>query len=218
MHLKDYYTILELSPSASLDDVKKAYRRLAQLYHPDKSGDDPYAHAQFTEIKEAYETLTNPSKKDLYLQQRWYAQSAGRRRTGTVVTPASILKQLLELNRYVSRLDIHRMDKEGLFQYISEILADSSIHKLNMFREEDVNREIFNSALQTAQLLPWEHASQLIARLRKIDSVNATSEEEILEFSRRKRASEKWEKQKIWVAILVVILLSLAIFWAAKTP
>ncbi len=79
MQLKDYYTILELSPSASAGEIKKAYRRLAHQYHPDKKNNDPYAAAQFATIKEAYETLSNPSRKDHYLQQRWYAQSIGKK-------------------------------------------------------------------------------------------------------------------------------------------
>jgi curved DNA-binding protein CbpA len=71
LQLKDYYSILELPPSASADEIKKAYRRLAHLYHPDKKDNDPYAAAQFAVIKEAYETLSNPAQKECYLQQRW---------------------------------------------------------------------------------------------------------------------------------------------------
>jgi len=51
-HLKDYYRILELDPSATLPEIKKAYRKLAQQYHPDKNSGDPYPAAQFAEIKE----------------------------------------------------------------------------------------------------------------------------------------------------------------------
>jgi curved DNA-binding protein CbpA len=79
VQLKDYYYILELPPSAAGDEIKKAYRRLAHQYHPDKKNNDPYAAARFSDIKEAYEILSNPLKKDYYLQQRWYAQSIGKK-------------------------------------------------------------------------------------------------------------------------------------------
>jgi DnaJ-class molecular chaperone with C-terminal Zn finger domain len=69
------------------------------IYHPDKNPNDKYAEAQFNEIKEAYEVLTNPVKKENYLQQRWYNQSIGKRRTAETITPVSILKLVLELER-----------------------------------------------------------------------------------------------------------------------
>ncbi len=145
MHLKDYYSILELEPSATLVEIKKAYRKLALQFHPDKNNNDPYAAAQFTEIKEAYEVLTNPSKKEYYLQQRWYDQSIGKRKKQDVITPVTILLQSLELERYVSTLDVFRMDKEGLKQYILGLLPDSTIEQLKKFNETETNRAIISS-------------------------------------------------------------------------
>jgi molecular chaperone DnaJ len=66
---KDYYQILGVSRSASPEEIKKAYRRLALKFHPDKNPDDPAAAEQFTEINEAYEVLSNPEQRreyDLY--------------------------------------------------------------------------------------------------------------------------------------------------------
>ena len=126
MHLKDYYAILEIETSASATEIKKSYRRLAQQFHPDKNQADPYAVAQFHQIKEAYEVLTNPSRKEYYLQQRWYNQSIGKKKTQDAITPVTVLKQSLELEKYVSTLDIFRMDKEGLEQYILELLSNDT--------------------------------------------------------------------------------------------
>ena len=63
MPVKDYYKTLKVPAQASIEEIKKAYRLLAQQHHPDKNNNDPYAVAYFSEIKEAYETLTNPVKK-----------------------------------------------------------------------------------------------------------------------------------------------------------
>ncbi|MEO8404792.1 MAG: DnaJ domain-containing protein, partial [Chitinophagaceae bacterium] len=164
MDIKDYYTILELPPSASFDEIKKSYRRLAHIYHPDKKTDDPYAAARFTEIKEAYEVLTNPHKKDLYLQQRWYAQSIGRKRTEVIVTPETLLKRMLELDRYINTLDTHRMDKEGLYHYVLHILSIENIEKLNSFHEPDINREIIRCALKCGHLIPFTDLENYIDR------------------------------------------------------
>jgi molecular chaperone DnaJ len=60
--MKNYYDILDLQVGASEDDIKKAYRKLAIKYHPDKNPDNPEATEKMAEINEAYEYLTNPKK------------------------------------------------------------------------------------------------------------------------------------------------------------
>jgi len=62
----DYYKILGVNRNSSADEIKKAYRKLALKYHPDKSGGDPESEKKFKEIAEAYETLSNPKKKSEY--------------------------------------------------------------------------------------------------------------------------------------------------------
>ncbi len=63
---KDYYEILGVPRDASLEDIKKAYRRLAKQYHPDINKDDPQANEKFKEINEAYEVLSDPQKRAQY--------------------------------------------------------------------------------------------------------------------------------------------------------
>lgn len=59
----NYYNILGLSQGASLDDIKKAYRKLAKKYHPDLNPDDKKAADMFLKVQEAYEALSNPNYK-----------------------------------------------------------------------------------------------------------------------------------------------------------
>lgn len=64
--MKDYYKILGVSRNATDDEIKKAYRKLAIKYHPDKTGNDAQAEVKFKEANEAYETLSSPEKRRAY--------------------------------------------------------------------------------------------------------------------------------------------------------
>ena len=68
MSKRDYYEVLGLNRDSSEDDIKKAYRRLAMKYHPDRNPDNPRAEEHFKETKEAYEILSDPRKRSAYDQ------------------------------------------------------------------------------------------------------------------------------------------------------
>jgi curved DNA-binding protein len=63
---KDYYKTLGLSRGASDEELRNAFRRLARMFHPDKTGNNPEAETQFKEINEAYEVLGDPEKRQRY--------------------------------------------------------------------------------------------------------------------------------------------------------
>ncbi len=65
---RDFYEVLGIPRSASQDDIKKAYRKLSKELHPDKHKGDKAAEATFKEVNEAYETLSDPRKKQMYDQ------------------------------------------------------------------------------------------------------------------------------------------------------
>ena len=75
----DYYNVLGVDKNASLDDIKKQYRKLARKYHPDvsKEKDKKLAEEKFKQVKEAYEVLKDPAKKKTYDQMR--SQPHGQR-------------------------------------------------------------------------------------------------------------------------------------------
>ncbi|MGV8146676.1 MAG: molecular chaperone DnaJ [Alkaliphilus sp.] len=68
MSKKDFYDVLGVNKSASNDEIKKAYRKLAMKYHPDKNPDNKEAESQFKEISEAYEILSSSDKRQRYDQ------------------------------------------------------------------------------------------------------------------------------------------------------
>src|SRR5947207_1824993 len=68
MAKRDYYTVLGLSRDAAEEDIKKAYRKLAMKFHPDRNPDDKTSEEKFKEAKEAYEVLTDARKRAAYDQ------------------------------------------------------------------------------------------------------------------------------------------------------
>jgi len=68
MVFQDYYKVLGLSRTAKLNDIKKAYRKMALKYHPDKNQSNPKAKEEFIKIQEAYEVLKDTNKKKKYDQ------------------------------------------------------------------------------------------------------------------------------------------------------
>ena len=68
MAQKDYYEVLGINRDASDDDIKKAYRKLAMKFHPDRNPDNPKAEDSFKEAKEAYEILSDAQKRAAYDQ------------------------------------------------------------------------------------------------------------------------------------------------------
>ncbi|TQK06860.1 MULTISPECIES: molecular chaperone DnaJ [Oxalobacteraceae] len=66
MAKRDFYEILGVAKGASEEDIKKSYRKLAMKYHPDRNPDNKEAEEKFKEVKEAYEMLSNPEKREAY--------------------------------------------------------------------------------------------------------------------------------------------------------
>src|SRR3569833_4479714 len=66
MAKRDYFEVLGVGKNASDEDIKKAYRKLAMKYHPDRNPDSKGAEEKIKEAKEAYEMLSAPSKREAY--------------------------------------------------------------------------------------------------------------------------------------------------------
>ncbi len=91
---RDYYETLGIDRSASQSDIKKAYRKLAVKYHPDKNPGDKEAEDRFKEVSQAYEVLSDESKRRQYDQYGHEAFTRGGRGSAAGVDPFDIFSQV----------------------------------------------------------------------------------------------------------------------------
>lgn len=213
MLLKDYYQILGLEPGAGAKEIKQAYRHLAHKFHPDKSGEDNYAQARYLEIKEAYETLINPARKEAYLQQRWYQQSMGKKmaRTGTD-TPETILNKALEINRYAASLNPYRIDRITLKQYLTDLLDDASISILNTFKELSINEQIALLLLEPTGFLRAHDAQEIINRLNKIHLPGDHLKKKADSLLNQLHNAERKKNYEPWLLVILTAILCVVFY------
>ncbi len=205
----DYYQILQIPQSADPAEIKSAYRRLAHQYHPDKNPDNQSALAYFELIKEAYETLSNPGRKEQYLQERWLSKANGQLFEQPVRTPGDLLKLVLSASDKILRMDIYRMNKSGIKEELDLLITEDRVNILNDFNEISINDAIVKELLQLTMAIPITAQSDYLKKLQTIQS----SHIEILRQKEEELAgSVFWETWKPAFIILLVVMLCILIW------
>lgn len=205
----DYYQILQIEPSADLADIKAAYRKLAFQYHPDKNPGNQSAQAYFELVKEAYETLSNPGRKEKYLEERWLVKANGHSFEQPVKTPENVLRLVLSASDQINRMDVYRMNKEGIRNELNHLLNSESIAILNNFNEISVNDAIVRELMTTMIVLP---TAEQINLLKTLQHINSTYTESIKAKQQDLESKIFWETWKPAFIILFVVLICILIW------
>lgn len=186
------------------------------MHHPDKNNNNKEGIALFNEIKEAYEVLTNPTRKEAYLQERWLKKASGQFKTDEIITPPNILRKALEINKSVFQMDVHRMNYSGVASKICRFLSKEMIEQLNGFGDTEINRLIVKYLTDATSPFPLADTILVAERLHLLAGNDAVSRAYInrqLELKKQQLLYRKWK----YVALLAVtIFICLLIYWSGQ--
>lgn len=215
MASKDYYIILGVKPSASADEIKRSYRRLAIKYHPDKNPGDIIAEAAFKEIAEAYDILSDAKKREDYHGKRFYTYNY-KYKEATPVTLQSVLKDAHDLQKLVSKADPYRLNQDALLLKLSEILSDSNLAFLQHEKQYAINAKITDALLAACKPLHYNLYLHVHDKLVLLNDPESLIQGKLNWFYKTKQKHDAWGRYKVVIAAVLALLLCLVIFFVSR--
>ena len=209
MAMKDYYNILQVLPTATSNEIKKAYRKLALQYHPDTANNTNISSNEFLDIKEAYEILSDTKKRQAYHYKRFYKNYQQQ----VTITPHIVLQQSINLAALVTVLDPYRIDYDKLTHQIIQIL-DVPIIKMLVFDKDPTIRErIIDNILKSTLLLTYQMALPIHEILLELASNNSIAKITIQKQTQHLKHLYYWHTYKLPVALLITIILCIIFYY-----
>ncbi len=206
MTTKDYYQILNIDYTATGEDIRRAYRKLAFIFHPDKNDGDAIAEERFKEIQEAYFILSDAERRETYHLKSQYPL-INRRNPPKPVTAYTILNQCQKLNDKIAEMDIFRMSQQALFEQIMLLVTDKNISIVQQAGDENMTRQITNELLQSSTPLAFSYVEQINTRLALLAGTNNEQISHIYHHTKKRRRVSYWERYNGLIIVIATILL-----------
>ena len=212
MPVKDYYKILELTPNAGQEEVKKNFRRLAIRFHPDKTGGNKHKDAWYREIQEAYNILSDPAKRAEYLQERWLLKSQGLPFYETIPLTPDFIEQRFRSKRIeVSHMDHFRMDDHRLQRDLLLMANDEILDALAENPDPLANMSIIDHLFYCMEPLEYQYIGLLKPVLLKIAKPQPDLQKKIHNWYQKRKRQYWWERKQGWIIGAITILLCIII-------
>ena len=211
MPAKDYYSLLDIKPGADTDTIKKAFRKKAKTYHPDKAGANEQNEYYFREIREAYEVLMDPQKRNTYLYERWLDRATGNKHD-QAITASDILKLFVEVEKNLHLSDYHQLDIQLLGPQLMALFSPLRLSILAAEKDSALTSNVNSLALSMAGNLGSTEIHAFALHLQEHLPGWNNYENKWSLLIRKKKREEQINQLKVPMAILISILLCLLIF------
>lgn len=207
MNTKDYYFILQLKPNATRQEIKKSYRKLALQYHPDRNPGNTEAAEIFRQVQEAYETLSDPQKREQYHYRQWSGRVPPREAREASPSPYLILMQCRNFRLKIAASDKFRIDRDVLTAQILALISNERVELLKKNDDEFTNEQIIRELIGASSPLPFPLSYKIYLQLLKISGEHSLSRTLLNQWLLELRWKSAWEKSKVFVAIILTVLL-----------
>lgn len=201
IRLKDHYRTLNVSPTATGEEVRKAFRQLALRYHPDRNPESPFAEGHFMEIREAYHVLGDEQRRGRYDEERWLLGMGNRGPAHGKLSAEWVRGAAAKLRRHMERIDTYRMDHEALQHYLLLLLSDAH---LSVVEHSPLLPEVVRDALAASARLKLPLLPPVMERL-KILAGQDDSLQAVIAAQWRER-KDREQREKIFKVSIVIFI------------
>ncbi|MFT4153616.1 J domain-containing protein [Parafilimonas sp.] len=209
--IKDYYRVLNVPSSATTAEIKKAYRKLAMLYHPDKNPSDAIAAAIFSDAAEAYKVLGDAEARKLYNHERYLTAEAEYKRP--VETIDTLMQRIQKINTDLKSADPFRFNKDALLHAVRQLMPDDV--QLLMGMDQALLTPFLQQVSFAAAYLSTHQTKQLIVLMQPFYASHEWLRQELKALLQQQHKQERWEKYKVVLAVLLAAVLCFIIFLVA---
>ena len=207
-----YYYTLGIKNSASAAEVKRAYRRLALKYHPDKNPDASASATAFLAITEAYSVLSDPKKKsryDLELLRSGFGPEQSRME---VADPGLLQTIANDLVLKLAAMDRNSISPSALTAYMKLILSDAHLDLLNTTADPKQNIRLCRTLIPVLSYIDAKNLKQVTSRLYLLTKPGDELTLLIQREEKRMARNHFWDLLKPWLIMLAALAACYFIF------